>query len=342
MNNVNKKIKCPFKGFEIGSYVDESVLDEPIRETKSISTKADDGMEQLIQRSIQSQLQKKIDIYNSAGLEYIVEKDTNGNLIEVMLLEEYNKKNSTINTSVAEEPANDEGIEIWHNKKISKDYTFPMPTYCLKDKKYDAKAFGALMVLSNGGTEIMHFDNDRFIYDNSFNTAQLAKDLGVGRTTLERNIKKLKDVECNVFAIENTKNGIVYRLNYGQQSKVNENEVNKYVSINQKMLKELVCVFNNNAIKLYCLMNYMCNTQDYTILTEHWLCEQIGLTGKSESNQTKVRTILKALEKCGYIKSKKHQVFKWDNERNKKVPNVSKAYKLCTFEEWEQLDNKVK
>ena len=329
----NNSIMCPFKDFE-GNY---SAIDNPIEVTNSTSVHIGLNIEDTLKRTIHNQLQKKIDYYDRLGFEYLAKADSDGFLYEVLTKEE-------IDNSRAKEPHTEcENIEIWHGKKVSGDYYFPMPTYCLKDKKFSARIFGALMVLSNsGGKELMSFETDRFIYDNSFNTTQLAKDLGIGRTTLERNIKKLQSLDYKVVEVENTKNGIVYRLNYGVQSETNPNEVNKYVTINQKMLKNLVCSFKDNAIKVYCLMNYMCNTDTYTKLNNAWICDQIGLSANSKNNLDVITEITTTLEKCGFIESRINQTFEWDEVKEKKIPNVEKVYRLCTFEEWNELDNKIK
>ena len=328
----NNSIMCPFKDFE-GNY---SAIDNPIEVTNSTSVHIGLNIEDTLKRTIHNQLQKKIDYYDRLGFEYLAKADSDGFLYEVLTKEE-------IDNSRAKEPHTEcENIEIWHGKKVSGDYYFPMPTYCLKDKKFSARIFGALMVLSNsGGKELMSFENDRYIYDNSFNTTQLAKDLGIGRTTLERNIKKLQSLDYKVVEVENTKNGIVYRLNYGVQSETNPNEVNKYVTINQKMLKNLVCSFKDNVIKLYCLMNYMCDTKSYTRISRAWLCEQIGLE-PNPKNKMQITTIMTDLELCGYIESKRIQEFVWNEELQKKEPRTPKVYRLRSLEEWEEIRNAIK
>ena len=142
-------------------------------------------------------------------------------------------------------------------------------------------------------------------------------------------------------SIENTrKNGVVYKLNYGLESKTTGN-INKFVTIYHPMLKELACSFNSNAIKIYCLLSYMCNETDFKPLTEDWICEQIGLNGNSERNQSTVRTLIKTLEKCKFIETKRQQIFRWDDVRKREVPNVIKTYRLCTLDEWKKLDKKV-
>ena len=191
------------------------------------------------------------------------------------------------------------------------------------------------MAISNRGI----YENHRYLYKNKFNTAQLAKDLGIGRTTLEANIKKLEKLDYNILDIENTKSGVVYKLHYGAIKE--DGTINKFVTINHQMLKELACSFNSNAIKIYCLLKYMTNETEYTMLTEDWICNQIGLSDTSEKTQSRIRTLIKTLEKCRFIETRREQIFQWDEVRKKEVPKVIKTYRLCTFEEWKTLDKKV-
>ena len=193
------------------------------------------------------------------------------------------------------------------------------------------------MTISNRGIYEWH----RFLYKNKFDTAELAKDLGISRVTLERNIKKLESLNYNILSIENTReHGVVYKLEYGTFNE-NTGNLNKFVTIYQPMLKELACSFNSNAIKIYCLLSYMCNETEFQPLTEDWICEQIGLNGNSERNQSTVRTIIKTLEKCKFIETRKQNIFKWDDKRKREVPQIKKFYRLCSLDEWKKLDKKV-
>ena len=239
------------------------------------------------------------------------------------------------NKVIESETINNSNEEYWHNTKLENNLRLPMPTYCLNIKGYCAKEFGALMVLSNKGIAEDH----RFTYRNKFNTTELAKDLGIGRTGLITNIKKLEKLECNVLSVENSNQGVIYKLNYGLMN--NNGKLNKYITIQHKMLKELVCSFSNNAIKLYCVISFATNENEFTTLTEKWLCEQIGLNSKSEHNQTTVRTIVKTLEKCGFIETVTQNAFRWDVKREKQVPFKTKQYRLCSFSEWMDRDSKI-
>ncbi|EGT4908143.1 helix-turn-helix domain-containing protein [Clostridioides difficile] len=224
-------------------------------------------------------------------------------------------------------------------KELEKNYKLPMPTYCLSEKNYCAKEFGALMLISKGSMRIMHIEKNRYLYQNKFKMEELAKQIGVARTTLERNIKKLNSLDCKVLEIENSRNGIIYRLNYGTSTGYNDN-VHKFVTIHHDMLQELISAFNTNAIKVYCLLCYMTTENSFKCMTEKFICEKIGLCGDSENNRSKIRKIITVFEVSKYIEVKKENKFEWDEEKNKKVPRIQKLYRLCSFSEWKNARKK--
>jgi len=285
------------------------------------------------QQAMQQSLQTKINNYIMAGISHEIVRDADGTIVEV--LTDADKRHMLSPVPVATETGHE--WDTWHGTFIVDAYKYPMPTNCLNNKNYNAKEYAGLMTISNRGS----YENHRYLYKNSFDTAELAKDLGISRITLERNIKKLEKLDCNILEIENSrKNGVIYKLNYGTLSETTGN-LNKFVTIYHPMLKELACSFNSNAIKIYCLLSYMCNETDFKMLTEDWICQQIGLNGDSERNQSSVRTLIKTLEKCKFIETRKQNVFRWDDVRKREVPQITKFYRLCTLDEWKKLDKKV-
>ncbi|HBE9006827.1 TPA: winged helix-turn-helix transcriptional regulator [Clostridioides difficile] len=225
-------------------------------------------------------------------------------------------------------------------KELEKKYKLPMPTFCLDRKSYCAKEYGALILLSKGSMGIMHTEKNRYLYQNSFNTSELAAKLGVAETTLNRNIKKLQNLDCNILKIENTKNGVVYRLNYGLETGYND-EVHKYVTIHHEMLEELIVCFKTPAIKLYCLLCYMTNEKEFTLIDEKFLCEKIGLCGDSENNKSKIRKFIQVFKKCRYVETKKENRMFWDKDKKNKINKTVKLYRLCSFDEWKKLDEEI-
>lgn len=282
----------------------------------------------------QQGFERKISQYEMMGIPYKVIRDSEG-LITTILTGVDATSNETLETEAIE---NIEQDNIWHDTLIIPEQKLPMPTFCLNDKKYCAKEYAGLMTISNRGI----YEGHRFLYKNKFNTAELAKDLGIGRSTLERNIKKLEKLDCNILSIENTReHGIVYKLEYGTVNEVTGN-LHKFVTIYQPMLKTLSCAFNNNAIKLYCLLNYMTTETEFKPLDNKWLAEQIGLSSKSKNNLDAITEIVAQLELCGFIETKKENIFRWDEKKGREVPQITKSYRLRTLEQWQSIQNKVK
>lgn len=108
------------------------------------------------------------------------------------------------------------------------------------------------------------------------------------------------------------------------------------------MLKTLVCAFNSNVIKLYCLLNYITTETDFKPMDNKWLAEQIGLSSNSKNNLDTITEIVAQLELCGFIETKKENIFRWDDKKGKEVPQITKSYRIITLEQWEIIQNKVK
>lgn len=305
------------------------------------TTEAGAGVQDRIRLAQQQNLQRKIDQYTMARIPHTVKRDTQGNILEVVAGASTEATEPLNNTGDTIEPIEEAGAgaELWHDTIIREDIKLPMPTHCLKEKKYCAKEYAGLMTISN-------FDkktdkrNHRYLYKNKFNTAELAKDLGIGRTTLEANIKKLEKLDYNILEIKNEQQGVVYKLHYGAINELGKK--NKFVEINHSMLKTLACVFNSNSIKLYCLLGYMTNETEFKTMDNKWLAEQIGLSAKSKNNLDAITEIVAQLELCGFIETKKENIFKWDATKGKEVPQITKQYRLRTFTEWKAIQKTVK
>lgn len=172
------------------------------------------------------------------------------------------------------------------------------------------------------------------------NIEELAKELGIGKRTLQRNIKKLISLDYNILEVKNTDMGIVYKFNYGEQTP--SGGYKKYVTIHHKMLRVLANVFSSNAIKIYCLLNYMTDEINFKTMSNKWLAEQIGLSADSKNNLYVITDIVTQLELCGFIETKKDNIYKWDEKKKREVPQIAKSYRLRTYKEWEVIQKQIK
>lgn len=218
--------------------------------------------------------------------------------------------------------------KIKHTKKSMKGDNYPMPTYCLSDKKFNAKIYGVL----NLESKYNKFDTHRYVYQNKINIDEKAKELKIGKSTLYRNIKQLSNLDYQVVTLENTPNGIAYILRY---CTVNENlEINDFVNIDGSMLRILVNVYSNDAIKVYCLLKRIANEVTYTQISKTYILDQIGLCSNSSKNLQLLTDITNELEISGFISTVKESITYLDKNTNRLIPKTIKKYRICTVEEF--------
>lgn len=149
--------------------------------------------------------------------------------------------------------------------------------------------------------------------------------------TIKRHIKELTKITIGdnseqLIRIENTPNGIVYKIQQNYNGKY-------FVSIPCKQLKELLIGTNNNILKLFCIFNYKCIETEWTPITRSYLCKGMGLT-EGESSENYISIAIGVLKKLGYIKVKTEHLTIID-DNGKLIPHDRNYYKLTTFEEWE-------
>ena len=217
---------------------------------------------------------------------------------------------------------------IKRTKKSMKGDNYPMPTYCLSDKKFNAKIYGVLNLESNYNK----LDTHRYVYQNKINIEEKAKELKIGKSTLYRNIKQLSKLDYQVVTLENTPNGIAYILRY---CTVNEDlEINNFVNIDGSILRILVNVYSNEAIKVYCLLKRLANEVTYTQISKTYILDQIGLCSKSNKNLQLLTDITNELELSGFISTIKEPITCCDKNTNNLISKTVKKYRICTIEEF--------
>lgn len=289
---------------------------------------------EIIKRMVEARqrsLQEKINNYERYNVKYDIIYDDKGYILEVVskisdviiLGTNLNTNNddTTNNSDTTITNSNDTNNTNNNTDNVS-NIDLPIPTFCLNDKKYCAKTYGALMLISNKNTN----ENYRYIYNSNLDLDYLAKELQISKITLKRNIKKLEQLEHNILELVNTKNGLTYKLNYGATN--SNGALYKYIVINSLILKSLIHKFNSNGIKLYCLLKYLCDDKTFKALDNKWLCEQIGLSSKCKNNLTVITNIIKELENFGLIETQKETKIFFNNAENKRITKTIKSYRL--------------
>lgn len=216
----------------------------------------------------------------------------------------------------------------------NENYSLPVSTYqpYMKSKEYDYRLIGALTLNSLYGGSFLNQGVERYMYANNINWEEIAEMVGKKPQAVQRTFKKMLKSELDLFGVDNTKNGVVYKLRYATDNKY-------YVTINHYMLEELVLSTNSNVLKLYSLMCYHLS-EGRKQMTYDYMCEEIGLSSKT--NRRIVSTMLNTLAKLGYIKIYEIDtpIRKWDAKQKKEIVLTVKGfeYELTTFEEWAQLN----
>lgn len=224
-----------------------------------------------------------------------------------------------------------------NRKQIQKEIYLPIATYCLKDKQYYIKEYGALLIKSSENSDIFNTHKNRILYKNKLDIQEIANELNVNKATIQRNIKKLEKLDFKILKIENTLNGIVYCL-----PSENNIDLNKFALINYEMLKKMVNKFKSNTIKVYFLLKTITTETNFKPATNSFIAENIGLSSKSKNNLDIITSSVKTLEENKYIETKKVNVYEYDKEKLREVPKIRKVYRICNFDEWKKEIDKNK
>lgn len=194
----------------------------------------------------------------------------------------------------------------------------------MKDKRFDYKL---LLLLTLNSNRIEGTDH-RFIYredlydENKSITSQINIKVG----TIKKNMNKMRENFPNVIKGINTDSGIAYIINY------KDKDDRKFVCVNQDILKLLLHIGNENAIKLYLFLMYM--TKDgFKQIARTTLCESIGLSVKSDDNLSTITRTIKLLKKYGLIRVKK-ETKAIINPSGKEIVHTFNNYYVEKYSQW--------
>lgn len=202
----------------------------------------------------------------------------------------------------------------------------------MKDKKVNYLNYCILIYYSNfQNTHDDKFDNGnydthRFIYEDQIikNKDEIEKFSKTKIETFIRNARKLsKLTDESMVTVDRTKEGkIVYKIR----------KTNKYILIEEKLLRVLINTLSPNAIKVYIFLKWRLKQQG-SIISRKEICENIGLSANSKRQLQEITDITKALQKLGLIKRNtitEKSIEGEDYER-------STYYELISFDDWEKF-----
>ena len=201
----------------------------------------------------------------------------------------------------------------------------------MKDKKVNFLNYCILVYFSNyqGDKEMKNFegtfDTHRYIYEDKIlkNKEEIEYYSKTKVQTFIRNAKKLATLSNGeIVSVRKTNEGkIVYQIE----------KPNKYILIEEKILRILINFCNANAIKTYVFLKWKCRERG-CIISRREICENIGLSANSKRQLQEITDITKGLQKLGLISRKTTTGTSIDGEDY----NRSTYYELVPFEKWER------
>ena len=214
-----------------------------------------------------------------------------------------------------------------HNDVIQ-DKTFPYNTY-------------AMLTINSKFNQ-----NNKDEYKNYLYKSDIKKDIGdfleeakkdfpdgkiPAMKTVEKHIKTLLACDLPLVKIENSPNGVVYKLKADIDGKY-------YVRIPYIQVRELIVATNKSMLKLFVLLTYMCDTESYKPLDRKFLARQLGLSDNSTRGLDVISTMTNALRKLGFIdiKSKTDSFIKDDKE----LVKTTNSYRIRTLDEYKKINKK--
>lgn len=175
----------------------------------------------------------------------------------------------------------------------------------LQNKKCNYKVLAILSLLSNRKSDKVNSfaENYRYIYENKIidNKLIIEELSSMKLNTFISNAMKLAN-NSNLVSCKIQNNKVCYFLHHETFKTHRE-----YITIDSQRLIELIKIADSNAIKIYMLLSYMC--KDFKLVTNEYICEQIGLSKKSNRNIQSVINSINVLVENNYILKDKQKSF---------------------------------
>lgn len=217
-----------------------------------------------------------------------------------------------------------------NQEKINKFPIISKQEY-MQDKKVNFLNYCILVYFSNfqDNNDIENFDGTydmhRYIYEDKIlkNKDAIEQYSKTKVKTFIKNVKKLADISNGeIVSVKETNDGkIVYEIN----------KTNKYILIEEKILRVLINFCNTNAIKIYVFLKWKCRERGY-IISKKEICRNIGLSENSKKQLQEITDITKGLQKLGLIYRKTTTGKSADGE----TYNRSTYYEIIPFDKWER------
>lgn len=218
-----------------------------------------------------------------------------------------------------------------HNDVIQ-DKTFPYNTY-------------AMLTINSNFNKNNKDEYKNFLYKDNIKKdigdflEEAKKDFPDGKIpamkTVEKHIKTLLACDLPLIKIENTPNGVAYKLKADIDGKY-------YVRIPYIQVRELTVSTNKNMLKLFVILTYMCDTETHTKIDRKFLARQLGLSDNSTRGLDVISTMTTTLANLGFIEIKVETKTEYDKDLQKIVVKTINSYRLTTLDEYKEAKKRGK
>lgn len=234
------------------------------------------------------------------------------------------------------------GLNQQENNKDDICFMLTSHNDVIQDKTFPYNTYAMLTINSNFNK------NNKDEYKNFLYRDDIKKDIGdfleeakndfpdgkiPAMKTVEKHIKTILSCDLPLVKIENSPNGVVYKLKADVDGKY-------YVRIPYVQVRELIVSTNKNMLKLFVILTYMCDTENYKKLDRKFLARQLGLSDNSDKTLKGIGTMTDSLMKLGFIDIQEEVKTEYDKETNKMKVKTINAYRICTLEEYKARGKK--
>ena len=169
------------------------------------------------------------------------------------------------------------GLNQQENNKDDICFMLTSHNDVIQDKTFPYNTYAMLTINSNFNK------NNKDEYKNFLYRDDIKKDIGdfleeakndfpdgkiPAMKTVEKHIKTILSCDLPLVKIENSPNGVVYKLKADVDGKY-------YVRIPYVQVRELIVSTNKNMLKLFVILTYMCDTENYKKLDRKFLARQL-------------------------------------------------------------------
>lgn len=235
-----------------------------------------------------------------------------------------------------------------------KVWNVPMPSHFdyLGNNNVDMKVYGAMVLNSNHGGKANNQCGERYLYMNKLkdikgfdDEGNKIKIKGLSESTLKRHIVKLRKVKIGdsdpLITLENTPNGIVYKLNYATTVKDEQGDNTKdryFIEIPSDIMNELVITSKDGVIKTYILLNVLLKDHpEGKEIQREYIASVIGV--EDEGTISKYTT---DLVKKGLIYKQERRSTDYDQKKDKVEYKTHTKYKLVDPEDYRKYNKAIK